>query len=36
MSKLKDIFKSYIDMQNHFFSVKIAGKDAGREKLVFA
>ena len=29
MSKLKDIFKSYIDMQNHFFSVKIAGKDAG-------
>ena len=29
MSKLKDIFKSYVDMQNHFFSVKIARKDAG-------
>ena len=29
MSKLKNIFKSYVDMQNHFFSVKIAGKDAG-------
>ena len=29
MSKLKDIFKSYVDMQNHFFSVKIVGKDAG-------